>query len=97
MDFDFISHYILYHKEMNLIVFLSNVLAAVLSISVFIILMQYASRSKKYTEKRYSIFLVIIGIFIPAIHGIVTQVVFPELFHIPYIPLSSTMMVVFFI
>jgi PAS domain S-box-containing protein len=59
------------------------------------ILFQYAFKIRNQKRKRLQALFISLGIFIPAVQGIVTQIVFPVILDKPDIPLTSSFLTLF--
>lgn len=66
----------------------------IVSISFYFFLRKFRSTKKGSTAYKQSL-LILAGYSVPAIQGIITQVVFPLLFHTGPVPLTTTFMCVF--
>lgn len=59
------------------------------------ILFRYAYQLKDSRQKQLQASIIAVGILIPAIQGLTTQIVFPVMLHIPEIPVTSSFMTFF--
>ena len=64
-------------------------------VGTVIILFRYAYKMRNHKQKRLQSILIALGIFIPSVQGIITQIVFPVFLHIPDIPLTSSFLTLF--
>ncbi|MBD0333623.1 MAG: hypothetical protein ICV66_13335, partial [Chitinophagaceae bacterium] len=58
-------------------------------------LFRYAFKIRSNRQKRLQAFFIAGGMFLPTVQGIITQIVFPLVFHKPDIPITSSFMTLF--
>lgn len=64
-------------------------------IGAVIILFRYAFKMRNKKRKRLQALLIAGGIFVPTVQGIITQIVYPLIFHKPDIPITSSFLTLF--
>lgn len=64
-------------------------------VGAVIILFRYAFKMRNQGRKKLQALLIAGGIFIPTVQGIITQIIFPVVFHKPDIPITSTFLTLF--
>jgi PAS domain S-box-containing protein len=64
-------------------------------IAAVYILFRYAFSVRRSKGKRVQAFLIAVGMFVPTVQGVVTQIIYPVILHRPEIPVTSTFMTFF--
>lgn len=81
--------------ENNLIMIFEGIWVAGLAFVILILLFTYAVKMWHIREKRFQAILIAAGFAIPTVQGTVTQIIFPQVLHIPPVPVASTFMTAF--
>jgi signal transduction histidine kinase len=74
---------------------LQRVLISAYVIGTILILFRYAMKKGHEKRKRLQAFIMAFGIFIPAVQGIITQIIFPVMFGKTDIPITSSTLTLF--
>ena len=72
-----------------------RVLISAFVMATVFILFRYAFKMRHNKRKRLQAFLIAGGMFIPAVQGIITQIIYPVILDKPDIPVTSSFMTIF--